>query len=92
MKEAQLFQQLKKPTRSRKLFMWLDQETHQIMNQWWHPFARSFKIPRNALFFIKDYQRSYPFGNLLGQVLHTIQNHKDENTSDAALPTGGLEL
>ena len=51
----------------------------------------SIKISRNALFFISDYQRSYPFGKLLGQVLHTIQNVKDENTSQA-IPTGGLEL
>ena len=42
-------------------------------------------------FYIKDYQRSYPFGKLLGQVLHTIQNQKEEKT-DQALPTGGLEL
>jgi cell division protein FtsI (penicillin-binding protein 3) len=57
----------------------------------WHPFARANKLPRNALFFASDYQRSYPFGKLLGQVLHTIQNVKDESTGQA-LSTGGLEL
>ena len=43
------------------------------------------------LFFLNDYQRSYPFGKLLGQVLHTIQNKKDEKTGQG-IPTGGLEL
>ena len=71
--------------------MWLDAETYRTVNEWWQRFAKKNKIPRNALFFIKDYQRSYPFGKLLGQVLHTIQNQKDEKT-DQALPTGGLEL
>lgn len=82
---------LDRKSRSRKLMMWLDSETHDAINKWWHPFARKNKIPRNALFFISDYQRSYPFGKLLGQVLHTIQKVKDEKTTQA-LPTGGLEL
>lgn len=86
-----LRQQFDKPSRSRQLAMWLDKETHQVIQKWWLSYARKNKIPRNALFFIKDYQRSYPFGKLLGQVLHTIQNHKDETTHQA-LPTGGLEL
>lgn len=87
----QLRQQLDKHSRSRKLAMWLDKEAYREVNQWWQGYARQYKIPRNALFFVKDYQRSYPFGKLLGQVLHTIQNQKDEKT-DQALPTGGLEL
>lgn len=87
----QFRQQLDKPSRSRKLAVWLDEETHQAIHQWWQGYARQHKVPRNALFFVKDYQRSYPFGKLLGQVLHTIQNQKDEVTNQA-LPTGGLEL
>lgn len=83
--------QLDRPSRSRKLAMWLDKETYHVINQWWQPFAKQNKVPRNAIFFVKDYQRSYPFGKLLGQVLHTIQNQKDEKT-DRASPTGGLEL
>lgn len=78
-------------SRSRKLAMWLDKETYDAIFSWWTPFARANKIPRNALFFVSDYQRSYPFGKILGQVLHTIQKVKDETTSQA-LPTGGLEL
>lgn len=89
--QLQFRHQLDKPTRSRKLAMWLDKETHQLVVKWWSAYARERKIPRNALFFIKDYQRSYPFGKLLGQVLHTIQGQKDEATQRAQ-PTGGLEL
>jgi cell division protein FtsI (penicillin-binding protein 3) len=82
---------LDRKSRSRKLAMWLDKESHDELLNWWHPFAKANKIPRNALFFASDYQRSYPFGKLLGQVLHTVQNVKDEKTLQA-LPTGGLEL
>jgi cell division protein FtsI (penicillin-binding protein 3) len=84
-------EQFDKPSRSRKLAMWLDKETYQTIQQWWQPYARKNKIARNAIFFIKDYQRSYPFGKLLGPVLHTIQKQKDELTHQAR-PTGGLEL
>lgn len=84
-------EQFDKPSRSRKLAMWLDKEAHQTIQKWWQAYARKYKVPRNALFFVKDYQRSYPFGKLLGPVLHTIQNQKDENTHQAH-PTGGLEL
>ena len=86
-----LKEQLYKQSRSRRLAMWLDKETHQEIQKWWEKQAKQDKIPRNALFFIKDYQRSYPFGKLLGQVLHTIQNQKDDKTGQG-LPTGGLEL
>ena len=48
--------------------MWLDKESYRELNQWWQAYAHKIKIPRNALFFVKDYQRSYPFGKLLGQV------------------------
>lgn len=83
--------QFYRKSRNRKLAMWLDRETRDSIMEWWLPYTRQKKIPRNALFFITDYQRSYPFGKLLGQVLHTIQNAKDELTKQA-IPTGGLEL
>lgn len=86
-----LRRQLQRKSRSRKLAAWLDRESRDAITQWWLPYARRNKIPRNAIFFVNDYQRSYPFGKLLGQVLHTIQSTKDEATSQA-IPTGGLEL
>lgn len=78
-------------SRSRKLAMWLEADHKAIILEWWNPFAKKNKIPRNALFFVSDYKRSYPFGSLLGQVLHTIQDIKEETTHQAS-PTGGLEL
>ena len=91
-KEAQkLQQQLSRKSRSRKLAMWLDKEQCEPLNKWWFQYARSKKIARNALFFVQDYKRSYPFGKLLGQVLHTVREDKDDQTKQA-IPTGGLEL
>lgn len=77
--------------RSRKLVMWLDQEQKAALEKWWVTFAKSNKIARNALFFIQEYQRSYPFGKLLGQVLHTVRQEKDQK-SHGTIPTGGIEL
>lgn len=77
-------------SRNRRLIANLGQESAEKIKQWWRKFARRHKIPSNALFFVNDYQRSYPFDKLLGQVLHTIQTKKDEHTSQG-IPTGGLE-
>lgn len=89
--KIKLRREFNKKSRSRKLSMWLERDVKEVILKWWHPFSKKNKIPRNALFFVSDYQRSYPFGNLLGQVLHTIQNNKDEVTKQG-IPTGGLEL
>ncbi|KAG6559346.1 putative peptidoglycan D,D-transpeptidase PenA [Candidatus Rhabdochlamydia oedothoracis] len=78
-------------TRSRKLAMWLSQKQKNILQEWWFAFAKTHKIAQNALFFIQDYQRSYPFGKLLGQVLHTVRQEKDQK-SQKSIPTGGMEL
>lgn len=88
--EMECRQQFNYKCRDRKIAMWLDKETKEDIMEWWIPFARERSIPRNSLFFLTDYQRSYPFGKLLGQVLHTIQNKKDEKTGQG-IPTGGLE-
>jgi cell division protein FtsI (penicillin-binding protein 3) len=84
-------EQLERKSRSRKLAVWLDKEQCDAIGQWWFHYARSKKIARNALFFIQDYKRSYPFGKLLGQVLHTVREEKDTKTKQP-IPTGGLEL
>jgi len=80
-----------KKSRSRKIISWIDKEKKDEIFKWWRDFSKKEKILRNAIFFVNDYKRSYPFGSLLGQVLHTIQEQKDPNTFQA-LPTGGLEL
>ncbi|MEF9497271.1 peptidoglycan D,D-transpeptidase FtsI family protein [Chlamydia sp. 04-14] len=77
-------------SRHRKLFLWLDRAERDRILSWWRGYASKSKIPSNALFFMTDYQRSYPFGKLLGQVLHTLREVKDEKTGKA-FPTGGLE-
>lgn len=83
--------QLSRKSRARKLVRWLDKSSWDAVYQWWIPFAKSKNIVRNALFFVQDYQRSYPFGKLLGQVLHSLREEKEANTH-RAIPTGGLEL
>ncbi|HSX11260.1 MAG TPA: penicillin-binding protein 2 [Chlamydiales bacterium] len=74
-----------KKSRSRKIATWLDREKRVQIEKWWGEFARREKIVRNALYFTAEYKRSYPFGTLLGAVLHTVQE-------DQANPTGGLEM
>lgn len=74
-----------KKSRSRKIATWLDREKRAQIEQWWGVFARREKLVRNALYFTSEYKRSYPFGTLLGAVLHTVQE-------DQANPTGGLEM
>lgn len=86
-----LLEQLANKSRSRLIAMWLIQEKKEALERFWRPFAKKNKIPINALFFVADYKRSYPFGSMLGNVLHTIQERKDETTKQA-IPTGGLEL
>jgi cell division protein FtsI (penicillin-binding protein 3) len=80
-KQAEFF----KKSRSRKIATWLDREKRVQIEQWWANFARKEKLVRNALYFTSEYKRSYPFGSLLGAVLHTVQE-------DQANPTGGLEM
>lgn len=84
-------EQFEKKSRDRLLAMWIDPELKEEIAGWWRPFAKQKGLPQNALFFESDYRRSYPFGKMLGQVLHTVQNRRDETTKQAT-PTGGLEL
>ncbi|HEY4254946.1 MAG TPA: penicillin-binding protein 2, partial [Chlamydiales bacterium] len=78
-------------SRSRKLVMWLSREQKEEIEAWWKGFCKETRLVRNAIFFTTDYQRSYPFGSMLGAVLHTVQEEKDPNTQQAQ-PTGGLEM
>lgn len=89
--KQKLVSNLLKKSRSRKLIMWLSKEKKEQILSWWGSYARKQKIPRNALYFVQDYKRSYPFGDLLGQVLHTVREEKDLKTH-CEIPTGGLEL
>ncbi len=84
-------QQFAKKSRSRKLVSWMDEDKKKLIGQWWYPYAKTYKIASNAVYFVPDNLRSHPFGKLLGQVLHTVQMQKDEKTAKF-LPTGGLEF
>ncbi|MBU6446965.1 MAG: penicillin-binding protein 2, partial [Verrucomicrobia bacterium] len=78
-------QEFYKKSRSRKIASWLEREKKEEIEAWWHTFSRREKIVRNAIYFTSEYKRSYPFGSMLGTVLHTVQE-------DQMTPTGGLEL
>ena len=86
----EITQELKRPVRSRRLLRWLPKEKKEQFLTWWRSYSKKEKVPKNALFFIQDFQRSYPYGALLGQLLHTIRDQKDEMTKEG-VPTGGLE-
>lgn len=83
--------ELEKKSRSRKIAQFLDRDQRKVIEEWWHRFSSKEKVVRNALYFQSDYQRSYPFGSMLGTVLHTVQEQRDPETGQC-VPTGGLEL
>jgi cell division protein FtsI (penicillin-binding protein 3) len=89
--QQKLYAHLCRKSRKRGLAFGLEREKRDHILDWWGSYAKQEHIPRNALYFVADYQRSYPFGKLLGQVLQTVQHRKDEKTLQA-YPTGGLEL
>ena len=86
-----LLGEVEKKSRSRKIAMWLTAQQKGAIEAWWQTFCKRERLVRNALFFTSDYQRSYPFGSMLGAVLHTVQEEKDPDTHQA-IPTGGLEM
>lgn len=88
--EERVSSEFYKDSRSRRVFSWLDQKDKNRIEKWWLGFIKDKTIPKNAIFFIQDYKRSYPFGSLLGQVLHTVREQKDKDLQ--GIPTGGLEL
>lgn len=90
MPKEELADEFQKKSRSRKIASFLDKDKKEAVLKWWTPFAKKRKIPKNSVFFVTDYQRSYPYNKMLGQVLHTIRDLKDETTNEG-VPTGGLE-
>lgn len=82
--------QFQKNSRSRKVAMWVNYDVKDQIERWWKEFSKKKRVARNGIYFVKDYERSYPFGKLLGQVLHTVRELRDEET-EQSIPTGGLE-
>lgn len=89
--KKEILLQLNHLSKSRRLCRGIEPGKRKELEQWWVNFSKEHKLPRNAVFFVPDWQRSYPCSYLLGQVLHTVQILKDEQTKQA-IPTGGLEL
>lgn len=74
-----------KKSRSRKMATWLSREKRAEIESWWKHFYQQEKLVKNAIYFTAEYKRSYPFGPMLGAILHTVQE-------DQKSPTGGLEM
>ncbi len=83
-------EQMNRTNRDRCLAKWLTKEQRDAVENWWMTWARQEKVSRNALFFVVESERSYPYGAMLGQVLHTVQKTRNEKTHQP-IPTGGLE-
>jgi cell division protein FtsI (penicillin-binding protein 3) len=81
---------LDRKSRSRKIASFLDLKKKEEIAFWWSSFCKQEKIVRNAIYFNSDSQRSYPFGSMLGTVLHTVR--EDRDALGQSIPTGGLEM
>lgn len=79
-----------KKARWRKVADFVNIDEKIEIEKWWRVYARKNKMPSNALTFVKDYKRAYPYGHLLGQVLSTVYRNRDEKTMQA-VPIGGIE-
>lgn len=77
-------------SRSRRIAAWIDSFQKEEIENWWRAFIKNKKIVKNAVFFERDYQRSYPYKTLLGPLLHTVRENRDKTRQ--SIPTGGLEL
>ena len=78
-----------KKSRYRKVAKGIASSKKEKVDRWWELFSKKNNLAKRALYWKKDYQRSYPFGKSLGQVLQTVQEERLEN---GVTPTGGLEL
>lgn len=89
--KGEMRQHFDKKCRSRRIRSGLSEVDKRLLDEWWNLYARQKKIPRNALFSLEDYRRVYPYGRLLGAVLHGVRDERDPDTNQA-IPAGGVEL
>lgn len=80
-----------KKSRYRKIAEHLFTGKKEEIERWWHLYAKKYRISRNALFFRKSYQRVYPFGHMLGQVLQSVRTVDNGDGDVHIVPLGGLE-
>lgn len=81
---------MKRRLRDRILVEWLEPSERTSVESWWLQYHRAKRIPRNALFFTSDFQRTYPLGCMMGSVLQTVRRQRDDGRG--SIPIGGLEL
>lgn len=82
-------EELMKKSRSRRLLSFLNRSEKEAIDIWFKEFVTRTKISKKGIFFIQDYKRHYPYGESLGQVLHT---YRYDSKRGVGYPTGGLEL
>ena len=86
-KEVKL--ELLKKSRSRRLLSFLTRSEKEAIESWFKEFVALTKVSKKGVFFTQDYKRHYPYGESLGQVLHT---YRYDSKRGLGYPTGGLEL
>ncbi len=82
---------LARTSRSQKLKGEITEREKKQLEMVWAKFAQQKRLPRNALYWIEDYCRSYPYGSLFGAALGAVQKERHVKTKQS-IPTGGLEL
>ena len=79
-----------KKARWRKVADSVDLASKEKIEALWKVYAKEHKLARNALTFVKDYKRSYPYDHMLGQVLSSVFRNREEKTG-LAVPINGIE-
>ena len=79
-----------KRSRHRKIAAFLPIEKKEEIELWWKGYAKEHRMPNNAMTFVKDFKRSYPYDHFLGQVLSTVYKNRDERTGQVN-PISGIE-
>ncbi len=81
--------ELLKKSRSRRLLSFLTRSEKEAIESWYKEFVALTRVSKKGIFFTQDYKRHYPYGESLGQVLHT---YRYDSKRGLGYPTGGLEL
>jgi cell division protein FtsI (penicillin-binding protein 3) len=88
--EQHVLEEFYKDSHSRRIKAFVELNEKHDVELFFSHFSKKYKLAKNALYFVQDRKRKYPFGHLLGQVLHTVRDEKDPMTKQW-FPTGGLE-
>lgn len=89
--KQELVSHLRKKSKSRRTLSYLTPKQQDQIAFEWAQIAKKEKLPKNLLFFLRHYARSYPHGETLGYLLQAVAQYKDP-LSHYIQPVGGLEL